>query len=212
MKIIHEENPQALELAVAALRSGKIISFSCDTVYGIAADACNSKAVDGLYKLKNRDQKKPIAIFLQSLDEAKRLFYFDKNSEKLAEQFLPGALTLVLKTRPEAANILASNLNQNGDNFLGFRIIDLPFVKNLLAKFGGVLAVTSANLSNEEAAISADEVKKNLSNSDLELLIDGGISQQKISSTVVKVDDGKVSILRHGAVKITLSNFTSDHA
>jgi L-threonylcarbamoyladenylate synthase len=206
LKIIQENDGNALDLAIASLRAGKVISFACDTVYGLAVDAANSKAVDGLYQIKKRDEKKPIAIFLKDLLAAEKLFYFDKVSKNFAEKFLPGSLTIIMKIKPESRSILAKNLNQNDDQFLGFRIIDYPFVKNLLTKFGGVLAVTSANRSNEKAAISADEVKKYFEDSNLDLLIDGGVSEQKIASTIVKIDDEKISILRQGALKLSPNN------
>jgi tRNA A37 threonylcarbamoyladenosine synthetase subunit TsaC/SUA5/YrdC len=95
----------------------------------------------------------------------------------------------VLKTKENVKNILAENLNQNDDRFLGFRLVEKKFIKNLLQKFDGILAVTSANKSNHEASISADEVKKYFTNSKLALLIDGVISicTPTFSSCLVEV-------------------------
>lgn len=202
MKIVSEKNSDVLDLAVESLLLGKAISFACDTVYGIAVDASNSQAVDGLYRLKKRDKNKPIAVFLSDLSQAKSLFYFDKITEEFAQKFLPGSVTLVLKTKPEAQEILASNLNQNQDGFLGFRIIENSFIQNLLKKFGGILAVTSANISSQKDAVCAKEVEEYFANSELDLLVDGGVSEAKTSSTVVKIADEKVSILRQGATNI----------
>jgi tRNA A37 threonylcarbamoyladenosine synthetase subunit TsaC/SUA5/YrdC len=66
MKIIKESDLNAVELACDFLRQGKVISFSSDTVYGVAADAKNFDAVNTLYEIKNRDSKKPIAIFVNT--------------------------------------------------------------------------------------------------------------------------------------------------
>ena len=78
-------------------------------------------------------------------------------------------------------------------------------LSNILSsqKFDGILAVTSANKSNHEASISADEVKKYFTNSKLALLIDGGISKEKTPSTVVKIFDKKITILRQGLINIS---------
>jgi L-threonylcarbamoyladenylate synthase len=187
MKIIKESDALAVNLACDFLRAGKIISFATDTVYGLAVDAANFKAVEALYKIKNRDKKKPIAIFVKDLAAAKKIFYFDKIAEKIAKEFLPGGLTLILKTRPQALKELASNLNQNDDGFLGFRIVDQKFIKNLLKKFDGILAVTSANPRDQEPAINASEVKKYFTISKLALLVDGGVAKQKIASTIVNL-------------------------
>ena len=203
MKIIKESDLNAVELACDFLRQGKVISFSSDTVYGVAADARNYDAVNTLYEIKNRDAKKPIAIFVKDLKTAEEIFDFDEVAKKVAKEFLPGALTLVLKTKENVKNILAENLNQNDDRFLGFRLVEKKFIKNLLQKFDGILAVTSANKSNHEASISADEVKKYFTHSKLALLIDGGISKEKTPSTVAKILDKKITILRQGLINIS---------
>ena len=202
MLVIKENDKNAINLACEFLRNGKIISFATDTVYGLAVDASNFKAVEDLYKIKNRNKKKPIAIFVKDFEAAKKIFYFDEISQKICKKFLPGSLTLVLETKPEALRLLATNLNQNNDNFLGFRIIDSFFIKNLLEKFNGILAVTSANLSEEKSAITAQEVEKYFNNSKLDLLLDGGICREKTASTVIKISDKKITLLRQGPVVI----------
>ena len=197
MLVVNEKDPNAATLASEFLHHGKVISFSTDTVYALAADASNFKAVETLYQIKNRDPKKPIAIFVKDLDAAKKIFFFDKKAEEIAKKFLPGALTLVLETRDKAFSYIASNLNQNSNNFLGFRVVDKFFVKELFKKFDGILAVTSANISGATAATNPDEIKNILPN--IDLLIKGEISHQP-SSTVAKIIDNKVIILRQGPV------------
>ena len=197
MLVVNEKDPNAATLASEFLEAGKVISFSTDTVYALAADASNFKAVETLYRIKNRDPKKPIAIFVKDLEAAKKIFFFDKKAKEIAKKFLPGALTLVLQTRDEAFLYIASNLNQNSNNFLGFRVVDNFFVKELFKKFDGILAVTSANISGATAATNPDEIKNILPN--IDLLIKGEISHQP-SSTVAKIIDNKVIILRQGPV------------
>jgi L-threonylcarbamoyladenylate synthase len=191
---------ELINLANNSLRAGKIISFATDTVYGLAVDASNFNAVEDLYKIKNRKKDKPIAIFLKNLEEARKLFYFDETAKKISKNFLPGSLTLVLKTKPQAASLLASNLNQNSDGFLGFRILDQKFTQDLLEKFGGIIAVTSANPAGKKPAINSAEVEKYFSN--LGLIINGGTCEKKIASTVVKISNNKIEILRQGSVKL----------
>jgi len=201
MKIIDEKNPKAAELASEFLRDGKIVAFATDTVYGIASDASNPKAVEKLYHLKKRDEKKPIAIFLPNLSAAKKIFIFDEISEKIAQEFLPGALTLILETNSNSSSLLAANLNQNNDNSLGFRIVDSFFVNKIFEKFNGFLAVSSANLSNHEPAKSAVEVEKYFP--ELDLLVCGEISS-KMPSTVAKISKGKITIIRQGSVILNI--------
>jgi len=199
MQIINEKDFDAANTACEFLRAGKIISFATDTVYGIASDASNSKAVEGLYKIKKRDEKKPVAIFLKDLASAKKIFHFDELAQEIAQKYLPGALTLVLPIKYEALPMLAPNLNINNDGFVGFRIVNCTFIKKLFEKFDGILAVTSANISGQKAAITDEDVAKNLPN--IDLLICGQTPQGE-ASTVAKISDRKINILRQGALKI----------
>ena len=202
MHIVNESEKNAVALACDFLRAGKIISFATDTIYALAVDASNVKAVEALYKIKNRDEKKPIAIFVKDLAAAEKIFFFDEIVEKIAEKNLPGSLTLVLKTKFQNSDKIAPNLNQGGDGFLGFRIPDHTFTKKLLAEFDGILAATSANFSAQKPALSAAEVEKYFADSDLDLLVDGGKSAQQIASTVAKISDKKITILRQGSLTL----------
>ena len=76
MIIISEKNPDSVNLAIKYLKQGKVIALPTDTVYGVAVDASNYKAVSNLYKIKNRDIKKPVAIFVRNILIAKKIFYF----------------------------------------------------------------------------------------------------------------------------------------
>jgi L-threonylcarbamoyladenylate synthase len=203
MLVINQNDPSAIELACKFLREGKVISFATDTVYGVGVDASNFKAIQRLYEIKNREAKKPIAIFVKNLTAAKKIFFFGDLAQKIAEKFLPGSLTLVLKTLPQGLSCLASNLNQNSDNFLGFRIVRHDFVEKLLENFDRNLAVTSANLSGEPAAVDAEMIKNYFQNSEIDLLIDGGKTKTGVASTVVKIDNETATVLRQGAIDLT---------
>jgi L-threonylcarbamoyladenylate synthase len=196
--IISANDKMAAQKAVEIIKNDGVIAFATDTIYGLAANASSEKAVAKLYNLKKRDEKKPIAIFLPDLNHAKEIFLFDDLSKKLAEKYLPGALTLVLKINKNS-QILAKNLNQNNDEFLGFRIVENLFIKNFFSLFNGYLAVTSANISGENPALNALEVQKYFPN--LDLIIDDKI-KFKIPSTVVKIFENKAEILRRGALEM----------
>ena len=193
MLIIDQKNTSATDIAIEFLNQGKVICFATDTVYGLAVDATNYQAVENLYKLKNRDKNKPIAIFVADKDQAKKFFRIDKVANKVIDKYMPGAITLILETTDLARQILAKNLNNQHNNFIGFRIIDSYFVTKLFKKYKGILAVTSANKSSEEPCSSSSSVKKSLKN--LDLLICGK-KTSKISSTVIKIFDGELSIIR----------------
>lgn len=196
MKIIKTSDLNSVAQTCEVLKQGGVVSFPTDTVYGLAADATNFNAVEKLFQIKARDPNKPIAIFLKDLAAAERLFLFDETSKKLAQEFKSRSLTLVLKTKASALEIIASNLNSENRDFLGFRIISNKFVEDLLEKFDGILAVSSANPSSKQAATSPQEVVEYFSNSILDLLVDGGKSGSGKPSEVIKINSGKIEILR----------------
>jgi L-threonylcarbamoyladenylate synthase len=203
MITITEKNKMAAELAAKAIEEGKVISFNCETVYGLAVDATNYQAVEKLYLVKRRQTNKPIAIFLKNLQQAKKIFYFSKKAEEIFHRENPFGLTLVMKFRESAKKNLAENLNEKNDGFLGFRIIENDFIAKLLEKFDKPIAVTSANISGDEPAINADQVKKYFSES-IDLLIDGGRASIGTPSTVIKINGNKIEILRQGKNQIKI--------
>jgi L-threonylcarbamoyladenylate synthase len=201
MLVIDQKNPNAVNVAIDFLKKGKVICFATDTVYGVAVDATNPSAVERLYELKNREKNKPIAIFLKDLESAKKIFIFNSLSNSIVEKYIPGGITVILETNKFAQKILAKNLNNNDNNFIGFRIVDSYFVNKLFKKYNGILAVSSANKAFKDACISANSVKKNLK--DLDLLI-AGKKTSKISSTIVKIDANKLTLIRQG--KLIINN------
>lgn len=199
MKIIFEDNPNAANLASDFLKLGKVICFASDTVYGLAADAQNEEAVQKLYRIKRRNQNKPIAIFISKSSIAKKLFVFNNLAKKIVDKFFPGQLTLVLKKLENPEIKLADSLNTN-DDFLGFRIVDNKFVNDILQNFSGIMAVTSANISGNKSAISVDEVVSDISSAEIDLIVDGGICKGRIPSTVIKIIDNEIILLREGKI------------
>ncbi len=197
MRIIKESDKDSIKDAITILDSGGVIAFATDTTYGIACDARNDLAVKKLYKLKNRQESKPIAIFVQNLDLAKTIVQFDKKSTAIANNFMPGALTLILNKNNKFSKI--SNLLNNSSLDIGIRIPNHQFSLKLLEKFTGILAVTSANISNKMAATNISQVENYFGKS-INLMIDGGNCHKK-SSTVLKVNiNGEVQILRQGPI------------
>ena len=202
MLIIKEQEDSAIIEAVKALKAGQIISFATETVYALACDAANDKAVSKLYQIKQRQANKPIAVFAANLKMAEKFLIFNKIEKKIADNFMPGAITLILKKKKISANNygLSPLLNRSSQD-LGFRIPDHSFTLKLLKSFkDGFIAATSANISNKKAAVNCQEVVKYFGDK-VDLIIDGGKCLYQIASTVVKVDNkGKINIIRQGLV------------
>lgn len=203
MLIIDQYHQDAISLAIEKLKNGKVIAIPTDTVYGLAVDAKNFDAVENLYRLKKREKNKPLAIFLKNLEQIKKLFIVEDITKKLIEKYLPGKLTIVAKIKDKTDIKLAKNLNEIDDDFLGFRVVDSFFIKKLFNEFEVILAVTSANISGNKVANSPSEIIKIFPQ--IELIISGDLLENS-ASTVVKINNSQLEIIRNGAIEIELKN------
>jgi L-threonylcarbamoyladenylate synthase len=207
MRIIGKNDNDAINLAISELEKDNIIAIPTDTIYGLAVRASSSNAVNRLYQLKARDINKPIAIFVPNLDFANNIFELGHLAIKIANELMPGKITIVAKlkqsTDRKIKNIIAKNLNVNNQDFLGFRIPNHDFILNLLKNYQEILAVTSANPSQMPNATNSNKISDYFSNNlvakkYLNLIIDDGISLDNKPSTVIKFIDNYYQILREG--------------
>ncbi len=175
-----------LKTAIAKLQNGEIIGIPTETVYGLAVDARNPKAVQALRELKGRDANKPFQIMVRSLQDAETLVKIDDRARALAKAFLPGPLSLVLPKK-------------NGEGTLAIRIPGHALILSLLEQFGKPLAATSLNPSGKPPARTAEEAKSIYP----QLLILEGTCDLGVASTVVDLTHEEIRILREG--NITLS-------
>lgn len=145
-----------MEVAAAAraVKRGEIVGVPTDTVYGIAADLYDEAALDRLYELKGRDDGKPIAILVASLEQGLSLGAMSDRALELADQHWPGAVTLVVPRLDTAPDWLGDTKRRT----VALRCPDHPVALALL-DLTGPLAVTSANKSDDEPVQSAEEAK-----------------------------------------------------
>ena len=188
MKIITQQLTNAAEIASGALKNNQVICFATETVYALACNASSDIAVARLYEIKKRNLKKPIAVFARDLELAEKFLNFNDIEKKIAKNFMPGMITLVLNKKADS-NI--SPLLNNNENSLGLRIPNHQFSLKLLATFNGAIAATSANISDQKEATSFLEAEEYFKDK-IDLIIDGGVCQHKIASTVLRVDDNQI--------------------
>lgn len=188
---IHE----AVARAADVLRSGGVILYPTDTLYGLGADAFSDEAVAKVYAIKGRDEKKPIHCVVADLAMAENVAYVNEPARSLAARFLPGALTLVLKKKPTDAGIA------KGMSTIGIRIPDNEFCLELARVFGP-FTTTSANIAGAEDQRSAESILQQLGEraSGIELVIDADELPERKPSTVVDVSSGSAGVLREGAI------------
>jgi L-threonylcarbamoyladenylate synthase len=187
---------KAAEKAARILSKGGVVLFPTDTVYGLAADATNSKALAKLREIKGREKKKPISVIVPDIASIRTYAVMDGVAQSLAERFLPGAITLVLLATPR----IPEELTLAGK--VGIRIPDDAFCLALAKAFGKPYTATSANRSGRETPSSVREAILQFGHHahDIDLVIDAGPHDGKKPSTVVTTVDGAPYVLREGAI------------
>ncbi len=189
-------------MAAAHLVSGDLVAFPTETVYGIGADACNSKAVARIYEVKGRPADHPLIVHIASMDRmgdwAQEV---PEYAIKLARDFWPGPMTLVLKRSEIAGDFITG-----GQDTVGVRVPDHAVALGLLAAFekvgGKGVAAPSANrfghVSPTSAAAVVEEIGRYLTQEDL--VLDGGPCHVGVESTIIDCTGDSPRILRPGAI------------
>ena len=192
MKIVNCDEA-GLAAAAEVLLAGGVAVIPTDTVYGLAAHPGIPAAVERLYTIKGREAKKPIALLAADADALPRFGYPLVGESRRLASLWPGALTLVIDPQSSTATPRPPE---------GFRIPDHAWTRRLLATCGGLLRVTSANLSGQRPATDAPQALADVGLS-ADLVVDDGVSPGGVPSTVVRVRaDRSHEILREGAIRI----------
>ena len=185
---------EQIELAIEVLKGGGLVAFPTDTVYGIGASAFIEHAVAKVYEVKKRPRALALPLLVSDKSGlAQVASVVPEVAWRLAERFLPGALTIVLKKGPLVPDIVAP-----GDT-VAVRIPDHPIPIALIRGLGAPLIGTSANTSGRPSPVTAQEVWQQLGDK-VDLIINGGRCHWGIESTVVDVSGDIPKILREGAV------------
>jgi L-threonylcarbamoyladenylate synthase len=197
---INTDRPEErlIRSAVDIIKKGGVVAFPTETVYTLAADAFNEKAVKKIYKIKRRDPQNPLSIFIK---EPKQINEFvDKIrpvGEFLMREFWPGPLTLIFKSSNEKLKHL-----MGGTDKLGIRVSSHKLVNTLLTRCGVPLTATSANVSGRRSCSSASAVRYYFNNR-IELILDSGRSNCPFPSSVVDLSSEEILLLRQGAISLS---------
>ena len=174
------------------VNDGGIVAYPTDTVYGLGCNPYMPDSVEKIFKLKIRENK-PLPLLCDSLDSALIIASFDKISLKLAEEFWPGPLTILVPLKDDSLKSLT-----RGSEFIGLRVPNHNDSLLLISECGGYLVGTSANLSGYNSNHSASSVISQLPDVDAILIND--IEDNSKESTIIKVENGEIIILRLGSI------------
>jgi L-threonylcarbamoyladenylate synthase len=191
--VARPETARAVEHAAALIRSGKLVAFPTETVYGLGANALDAQAIECIFARKGRPRSSPLIVHVDSIAMARALAAeWPLAAEILAERYWPGPLTLVV---PKCAAI--PDIATAGLPTAGLRMPDHPLALALIHAAGVPIAAPSANRFTELSPVSAAHVAESLA----DFLLDGGPSQVGIESTVLSLA-GVPVLLRPGVIPL----------
>ena len=191
---VDAENPdtELIRRAAEVLKSGGLVAFPTETVYGLGADAQNADAVAKVYKAKNRPSDNPLIWHANSVQELEEAAVFSDTARKLAEVFWPGPLTLVLQSKTPVY-----------PKTIAVRVPSHPVTRALIDESGCIIAAPSANTSGRPSPTRANHVSEDLDGV-IEMIVDGGATQKGLESTVLDLHTGKARLLRPGAITLEM--------
>lgn len=202
--ILNGDEGVSIERAAALLREGGLVGMPTETVYGLAADALNETAVAKVFEAKQRPSFDPLIVHVPDSAQAKQLATFDEQAARLAEAFWPGPMTLVLpRKHDEQRKPIVPDLVTAGLDSVGLRVPDHPVALALLNAAQRPLAAPSANKFGSISPTLAQHVVDELSDQ-VDIVLDGGPCDRGVESTVVRVGEAGVEVLRLGALPVEL--------
>jgi L-threonylcarbamoyladenylate synthase len=186
-------NDASVQRAVDVLEAGGVIAFPTDTVYGVGASPWDVDAVGRLYEVKKRPLDRPIPLLLSDAERVSDVAILPDRCKPLLDRFWPGGLTLVLPKKDVVPDIVSARPT------VAVRVPDLDWVRDLIREAGGVLAVTSANISDQPSPVTASEVDEQLGGY-IDVIIDGGPCPGGVPSTILDCSVSPPQVLRRGAI------------
>ena len=191
-----EIKEEELRKVKEVLEQDGLIIFPTDTVYGLACNCYSVKAIEKIFEIKKRIREKPINVLTDSVDKIETVATVSEKERKLVETYMPGALTIIFDKKEQVPSILTAGLYT-----VGVRIPDNEIALRILKESSYPLATTSANESGEEDGV---EVKDLIPYFDgkVDIIIDGGATKLQKASTIIRVEEERIKVLREGSLKI----------
>ena len=190
-------NINDIEEVADGIKNGKTVVFPTETVYGIAANALDEIACEKVFKIKNRPDNKALIVLVSNYDMLEKIVKPVSDLErKLMEAFWPGALTIILEKKKEC-NI--PDTVTAGKSSIGVRMTSGKIAKLLIQKSGVPIVAPSANLSGNPTGTKIEHIIEELGDR-VDYILDCGNIENGKESTIVKVEDEKIIILREGKI------------
>ena len=197
-KKIRHPDRENLKFAAEVIRGGGLVAFPTETVYGLGANALDEDAAKKIYEAKGRPSDNPLIVHLADAADAEKYCRTNDLYRRLAAAFCPGPLTMILPKRECIPYAVTGGLDT-----VGIRIPSNPIAHDLIRMAGVPIAAPSANLSGKPSPTEFCHIEHDLDGR-VDVLIDGGRCAVGVESTIVKIDDGKISLLRPGGITLEM--------
>ncbi len=187
-----------LDKAGRIIREGGLVAFPTETVYGLGASGLSDSAAEKIYAAKGRPQNNPLILHFSSPRDCEEYIYTDDRFYKLAEAFMPGPLTVVMKSKGKCSPSITAGLDT-----LAVRVPRHPVAREMIKAAGVPVAAPSANLSGKPSTTAPAHVISDLSGK-VDMIIDGGDAEIGLESTIIKLTDGGAVLLRPGEITVEM--------
>ena len=192
-----EISDEELEEIIKILKNDGVIIFPTDTVYGLACNCYSEKAIAKIFEIKKRASYKPISVLTDSIEKIHLIATMNEKEKDLINNYMPGALTVILNKKEELPDILTSGLPT-----VGVRIPNNKIALKILSSFPCPLATTSANESGKTEGVDVQDFITYFEDK-VDAIIDGGKTNIQKPSTIVRVENDEINVIREGSIKIT---------
>lgn len=195
LNIKNNYNKYNLTEAAECIKNGKLVLFPTETVYGIGADGLNSNAVKSIFIAKNRTADNPLILHISNLEMVNKIAKdINELEAKLMNDFFPGPLTIILKRNDTVPDVVTANLDT-----VGIRMPSNKIARDLIELANTPIAAPSANISGRPSGTNIEDIFNEL-NEKVDYIIDGGETKIGLESTVIRVINNKIHILRPGKI------------
>lgn len=186
-----------VDQAVALLEAEEVVAIPTETVYGLAGNAFSVKAVSGIFEAKNRPSFDPLIVHVADKNSIKEVVQnIPKELDTLSRHFMPGPLTLLLPKNEKISDLVTA-----GSPLVAIRIPQHPLAKALLQRLSFPLCAPSANPFGYISPTHAEHVEAQLGEK-IPYILDGGACEVGVESTIVGMEEGKVTIFRKGGIPV----------
>ena len=187
------------------IKNGGIVAFPTETVYGLGGNALDPSAAKKIYTAKGRPSDNPLIVHLSRVSEAENYCYTNELFFRIADAFMPGPLTVILPKRAIIPDTVTGGLDS-----VGIRVPSHRVAHELIKLAGVPIAAPSANISGKPSPTEFSHIEKDLDGR-VDALIDGGNCDFGVESTIIKIKDDQIFLLRPGAITLEMLSVFCDN-